>query len=135
MRHFCCIFVQKAKETRIAKHRTITATVAVATAAAHRCSQGAARKRRVPRAMRAHAGSSLGSVFERSFFTVRLCWGDFNLGQRRIKVFCITLPRKLRSFLSTTAPMELKPPLLLLLLRRTFHLVLTIRILRSCLPH
>ena len=39
-----------------------------------------------------------GSVFERSFFTVGLCWGDFNLGQRRIKVFCITLPPKLRSF-------------------------------------
>ena len=49
------------------------------------------------------SSSSLGSVFERSFFTVQLCWGDFNLGQRRIKVFCITLPRKLRSFLSTTA--------------------------------
>ena len=52
------------------------------------------------------SSSSLGSVFERSFFTVQLCWGDFNLGQRRIKVFCITLPRKLRSFLSSSFLLE-----------------------------
>ena len=53
-----------------------------------------------------YRAAAADSVFERSFFTVQLCWGDFNLGQRRIKVFCITLPRKLRSFLSSSFLLE-----------------------------